>query len=634
MKRLLLVLLVLAAGACSTDSNKDNDTGPVGDVIAPDTLPEVTSDDGVMPDGAPQEVFGDATVPQDSTPMDIVETEGTFELFSTAPKGDLNGIWGAASNLYAVGDNGVILRRQGTTWSPMKSATSKDLLAVFGSNDEDIYAAGAEGTLLHWDGVAWEMVDTGLELDLSALNLNGVWGADGQFYVVGDKGTVLHFFEGKWKADESLSSYNLGDVWGVSLTDIYAGAAGGTVLRKIGGAWNSQQVTQGGVTINGLQALSAKAIYGGGTSGSIIAHDSAGWSPKLSNDAYERTIRDVWAFAEDDVWMVGDDGALIHLEATKWNTRDIAGPFYKNHSFYGLWGRSESGTEEAWAVGEKGAILYFDGNEWVDRPSLAAVDFNDLDGDSWETVLAVGQDGALLRFDGTDWFGLARVTDATLNGVATKGDTTVVVGTKGTVLTVAGDLPSLVATDFTNDLFGVCSGAVFAAVGAQGKVFTSADGTAWEPIASGIFDALHDCAIDDSGIIWAVGDMGKILRIDGSAVTVMPVATIANLHRITIAPDNRVYVVGDNGLLLAYDGSDWTKAYEEPGLFLYGVAAFEGVVYAVGWAGRILAYNPKNQSVTPLAVPESGVLLQIWGTDADHLLVVGKKGKMLRYVAK
>ncbi len=147
--------------------------------------------------------------------------EGEFELFTTAPAGDIRAIWGSEEVLYAVGDEGVILRRQGTTWTPMKSPTTRNLRAIFGSGDEDIYAAGEKGTIIHWDGTAWEEIDSGLEIDLSDLTLNGIWGAEGQFYVVGDKGTILHYFEGKWKADDSLSSYNLGSIWGVSLTDIY-----------------------------------------------------------------------------------------------------------------------------------------------------------------------------------------------------------------------------------------------------------------------------------------------------------------------------------------------------------------------------------------------------------------------------
>jgi hypothetical protein len=629
MRRLFPALLALMLCACSSDGSKADlvdDIGAVDLDVATDAVP-VDGGEDVL---ASQEV--DQTTPPIDGETEVIVVEGEFKLFTTAPAGDMRAIWGSDEALYAVGADGVILRRQGTTWTPMKSPTTKELRAIFGNGDDDIYAAGEKGTILHWDGTAWEEVDTSLELDLSDLSFNGVWGSEGQFYVVGDKGIILHYFEGKWKADDSLSSYNLGSIWGASLTDIYVGAAGGTVLRKIGGAWSSQQVTQGSITVNGLQALSSKSIFGGGTAGGIILHDTAGWTPKLSNDAYERTLHDVWAFGEDNVWMVGEDGALIHLEATKWNTAEIAGPFFKNHSFFGLWGREDSGNLEAWAVGEKGAVLYYDGETWADRTSSAGVDFNDIDGSDWENVVAVGGDGSLLRFDGTDWYGLSRLSESALQGIAEVDGTFVAVGEDGAVITVNGDLPTLQETGFETDLYGVCSGNGLIAVGGQGKMFSSDSGADWEPLSSGVFDTLRDCAFDDDGVLWAVGDLGKIVRLDGSEAEVIPVATIANLRRITVAPDGTLYAVGDNGLLLAHTADGWTKLYEEPGLFLYGVEAFDGVVHAVGWAGRIISYDPATGTVTPSEVPESGVLLQVWGADAGHLFAVGKKGKMLRFI--
>ncbi len=629
MKRLFPALLALMLCACSTNGSDADLIDDVGTADLDGTTDLAPVDaTGEVADVLPLSEV-DGTV---DAAAEVTTTVADFKLFTTAPDGDIKAIWGSETRLYAVGADGVILRQQGTTWTPMKSPTAQELRAVYGNDDDDLYAAGEKGTLIHWDGSLWEDVVTGLELDLTEISLNGIWGAEGHFYVVGDKGTILHYFEGKWKADESLSSYNLGSIWGVSPTDIYVGAAGGTVLRKIGGAWSTQQVTQGSITINGLQALSSKAIFGGGTNGGIIAHDTAGWSPKLSNDAYERTLRDVWAFAEDDVWLVGDDGALIHLVATKWNTAEIAGPFYKNHGFFGLWGRQDSGDQEAWAVGEKGAVLYFDGETWVDRTSAAGVDLNDIDGTGWEQVIAVGGDGTLLRFDGDDWYGLSRVTSSALQGVAELGGAFLAVGEAGAVVRVEDDEALLLETSFETNLFGVCSGDGLVAVGGQGKMFSSADGTDWQPLASGVFDTLRDCTFDADGVIWAVGDQGKIVRVEDGVAEVVPVATLANLHRITMAPDETLYAVGDNGLLLAHTAEGWTKIYEEPGLFLYGVEALDGIVHAVGWAGRIISYDPNSGSVVPAAVPESGVLLQAWGADADHMFVVGKKGKMLRFV--
>jgi len=146
-----------------------------------------------------------------------------------------------------------------------------------------------------------------------------------------------------------------------------------------------------------------------------------------------------------------------------------------------------------------------------------------------------------------------------------------------------------------------------------------------------VFDTLRDCHVDEEGVLTLVGDMGRIVRVDGTAST-ESVATMANLHRVTRAADGSRYAVGDNGLILRDSGAGWEKLHEEPGLFLYGVHAFEDRLMAVGWAGRILELDFETQEVVQVEAPDSGVLLQIWGADRGHLFVVGKKGKMLRFV--
>ena len=60
----------------------------------------------------------------------------------------LNSIWGSdASNLYAVGDRGTLLKWNGTSWSPQVSGSSQVLNAVFGSGN--LFAVGNTGSILH-----------------------------------------------------------------------------------------------------------------------------------------------------------------------------------------------------------------------------------------------------------------------------------------------------------------------------------------------------------------------------------------------------------------------------------------------------------------------------------------------------
>ena len=68
------------------------------------------------------------------------------------------GIWGSSpSNLVAVGQNGAILRFDGTSWTAMTSPVNNALFGVWGSGPSDIYAVGVQGTLLHYDGSTWDV---------------------------------------------------------------------------------------------------------------------------------------------------------------------------------------------------------------------------------------------------------------------------------------------------------------------------------------------------------------------------------------------------------------------------------------------------------------------------------------------
>lgn len=79
----------------------------------------------------------------------------------------LTGAWGSsASDVFAVGDGGVILHYDGRAWSPMQSG---------------------QGTLLHYDGSSWRPAPTGTTEPLYT-----VWGAGAEVFVVGRGGTILH----------------------------------------------------------------------------------------------------------------------------------------------------------------------------------------------------------------------------------------------------------------------------------------------------------------------------------------------------------------------------------------------------------------------------------------------------------
>lgn len=87
----------------------------------------------------------------------------------------LSGIWGSSpADLFAVGDDGAVLRFDGSAWSVMRAADGRTLSAVWGSAPNDVFAVGAGGTILHYDGNSWTPISSAVGTDLFA-----VWGFAG-----------------------------------------------------------------------------------------------------------------------------------------------------------------------------------------------------------------------------------------------------------------------------------------------------------------------------------------------------------------------------------------------------------------------------------------------------------------------
>ncbi|UCD12690.1 MAG: hypothetical protein JSU88_06350, partial [Nitrospinaceae bacterium] len=68
----------------------------------------------------------------------------------------LLGVWGTGDdNIYAVGDNAVILHYDGRAWSPMTAPREDYLTKVRGLGPKQIYAVGDNGAVLRYDGESW-----------------------------------------------------------------------------------------------------------------------------------------------------------------------------------------------------------------------------------------------------------------------------------------------------------------------------------------------------------------------------------------------------------------------------------------------------------------------------------------------
>lgn len=105
-----------------------------------------------------------------------VTTEPLYGVYGTGP-----------NNVWAVGWGGTIVKWDGSTWSTQSSGTTDHLTSIYGVDAKNVWAVGINGTIVKWDGSTWTTQASG-----TTNHLLGVYGADANVWAVGDKGTILH----------------------------------------------------------------------------------------------------------------------------------------------------------------------------------------------------------------------------------------------------------------------------------------------------------------------------------------------------------------------------------------------------------------------------------------------------------
>jgi hypothetical protein len=77
--------------------------------------------------------------------------DGTSWSAMSVPSGEtvLNDVWGtSAADVYAVGDDGLVLHFDGAAWTGTPQA-DRTLLAVWGSAPDNVYAVGLGARVIH-----------------------------------------------------------------------------------------------------------------------------------------------------------------------------------------------------------------------------------------------------------------------------------------------------------------------------------------------------------------------------------------------------------------------------------------------------------------------------------------------------
>jgi formylglycine-generating enzyme required for sulfatase activity len=304
-------------------------------------------------------------------------------------------------------------------------------------------------------------------------------------------------------------------------------------------------------------------------------YGTTSWSLLESGTA--NTLFGVWGSGERDVFVVGEQGTILHYDGSAWSTMSSS----ISEDLYGVWGSS---GEDVYAVGGGGTILHYNGTDWSTISSGTTYDLNNVWGSSASDVFAVGPGGLVLHFNGDSWSPMNSGTTNGLYGIwGSNGDDVYAVGNLGTTL-----------------FYG---------------------GSNWTTIYSGTDQQLRDVWGSSSSYILAVGAGGTILHSSGDGWNPMNSYTTNPLYGVWGSGERDVFVVGEPGTILHYDGSAWDTLNSSTTNPLYGVWGSNGDdVYAVGEDGTILH--------TDLEYADYPVLWVDWENATNYCSWVGAKKEL------
>lgn len=218
-------------------------------------------------------------------------------------------VWVAGPDeVFAVGENGRVVRWSAGTLETMDTPTDAVLFGVWGSSPTDVWAVGgdpfAEGetdVILHYTGGAWEAVPSPMPAGVALFK---VWGrAADDVWVVGQAGVILHY-DGAWEAVESPTEAPLFTVAGNSAGEVWAvGGPPGVALRFDGGGWVTAELPGPASVLNGVDV---------GEDGSVLIVGSNG--TKFFRGADEQWLDEFDAPPGADLhaaWIGGDHALAV-----------------------------------------------------------------------------------------------------------------------------------------------------------------------------------------------------------------------------------------------------------------------------------------------------------------------------------
>lgn len=305
----------------------------------------VVDDAGVVDQASPDLANPDLSGPPPTLRWTPESTGGLIRL-------DLYSVWSGGTNqTFAVGGSGLILTRNGTTWSQEASPSTGNLYGVSGFAASGTWSVGPSA---YRRAATWTPDATNLMVGPG----ESLWsvspgGTAGELWVGADNGKVWRRSgatggNGTWAVEQALPlgnrvcsvSYSGGTVFAV-------GQRGWVGVRKSTGGWQNYQYTDlAGSTMGnpdaffGVSAVGADSAVAVGSKGLAARFTGGSWKPgTVKIDTGGTEFNAIWGSPANRFYAVGYNGVIVRVDG---NLSPTSLRVDATQNLYGIFGTSET----------------------------------------------------------------------------------------------------------------------------------------------------------------------------------------------------------------------------------------------------------------------------------------------------
>jgi hypothetical protein len=320
--------------------------------------------------------------------------------FATQTQEPLFDVWGRSmSDCSAVGRSGSIEHFDGAAWQALNHELLADVHDV-SPGPGGAVAVGNDGLILRHNGSTWS--NEGLN---GNYELAGVWQTNGLAVAVGRyapnkidwRQAILMNTVGSWSDIGPVgTAQRLFDVWGSSAGNVYAVGWGGEILHYDGNQWNISDPGSGNAAyLLSIYGSSANDILAVGRTNDLHAlvcrFNGTSWVKTTVTNTEE--LRGVWVEDANSAFAVGSRGAIRHYSNGSWTA--MSSP--TNEELLCVYGTSGSNV---YAAGWRGTLIHYDGSVWRTLLPSTHRNINAIAGSSPTGLYLVGERGSVWQYGG------------------------------------------------------------------------------------------------------------------------------------------------------------------------------------------------------------------------------------------